>query len=403
MAIPLARYWALLASYLKGQTGLFALLTVLLVSSIGFKLLIPQVTRAFIDSAMAGDAVSQLLLLAGAFIGIAVLQQLLAVGATWSGEVVAWNATNQLRIDVAEHTLHLDMAFHKDKTPGEMIQRLDEDVTALARFFSQLVVIVGGNLLLMVGVLAMFFVEHFWLGVAFTVFSCASLYLLNRLREFAIPLEMKRREALADLLGYLEERLSGTEDVRSSGAVGYIINGLYRVQSNLLYHWKNVQFRYWLLGVISRLITVVGYSLAFIGGYYLFNDGVIGISTAFLIIHYMGMLASPLQQLSSQVEGLQGVGASIERLSELMVEESSIKDGSGLQLPSGPLAVGFDGVSFGYEEGEPVLRDISLQLQAGKVLGVLGRTGSGKTTITRLIFRLYDPDQGTIRIGDRDV
>jgi len=403
MKIPLARYWALLASYLKDQTGLFALLSMLLVSSIGFKILIPQVTRAFIDSAMAGDEVDQLLLLAAAFIGIAIFQQLLAVGATWSGEVVAWNATNQLRIDVAEHTLHLDMAFHKSKTPGEMIERLDEDVTALARFFSQLVVIVGGNLLLMAGVLVMFFMEHFWLGMAYTIFSFGSLYLLNRLREFAIPFEIKRRQAIADLLGYLEERLSGTEDVRSSGAVDYIINGLYRLQSNLFHHWKNVQFRYWLLGVISRLITVLGYALAFTSGFYLFNSGAIGISTAFLIIHYMNLLARPLQQLSSQVEGLQGVGASIERISELMVAQRSIEDGTRSELPDGPLQLQFDAVSFGYDAEETVLEKITLDLQAGKVLGVLGRTGSGKTTLTRLIFRLYDPDQGTIRIGGREI
>ena len=403
MRIPLTRYWALLAGYLRPQRGKSVALTALLLTSIVLKLFIPQITRVFIDSAHAGEALAELMLLAGAFIIVAVVQQALAVFAAYFGEVVAWNATNALRVDVTRHCLDLDMSFHKDRTPGEMIQRLDEDVTALARFFSQLVVIVGGNLLLMVGVLVALFAESWVLGATFTAFAFVSVVILNRLREIAIPLEVKRREALADLLGYLEERLSGTEDVRSSGAVEYVINGLYRMQSNLLFHWRNVAFRYWLLGAASRGVTVLGYTLAFVVGYYLFNGGVIGLGTAFLIIHYMNLLARPLRELTYQVEGLQGVGASIERIEELTGQTPTVQDGPGAALPSGALPVSFEHVSFGYDVTEPVLRDVSLHLPAGKILGLLGRTGSGKTTLARLGFRLYDANGGAIRLGEVDI
>ncbi len=403
MEIPLSRYWSLLSGYLKGQRGLFTLLVILLIASIGSRILVPQVTRAFIDGALAGHETAELVWLALLFIGIAVVHHLLAVGATWSGEVVAWNATNRLRVDVAGHSLSLDMAFHKGKTPGEMIQRLDEDVTALARFFSQLVIMIGGNLLLMVGILVMFFLESLWLGIVFTVFSICSVFVLNRLREFVIPHEMARRKVLADLLGYIEERLSGTEDVRSSGAVDYVINGLYRLHSRLLHHWKRTQLRYWMLGAVSRVITLAGLSIAFVCAYYLFSNGTISVGTAFLIVQYLNMLARPLRELSSQVEGLQGVGASIERIGELMDEKPRIQDGIGQRLPPGPLTLNLEGVSFGYDANEPVLRDLSLDLAPGKVLGILGRTGSGKTTLSRLVFRLYDTREGTIRLGGENI
>jgi ATP-binding cassette, subfamily B, bacterial len=400
MKIPLARYWALLASYLREQRFRFAFLAILLLLGVALALLIPQVTRLFIDAAHAEAPMSELLLTAAAFIAIAILQQALMVFATYVGETLAWNATNALRIDVARHCLGLDMAFHKGKTPGEMIERLDEDINAMARFFSQLVIMMGGNLLLMAGVLALLAVENIWLGLAFTVFSIASLLVLNRLRELAVAYEVDQRQANAEIFGFLEERLSGTEDLRSSGAVDYAINGLYRLHSNLFTTWERVQFRYWLLGSVGGAITVGGYVLALGSGFYLFNTGVIGMGTAFMIVHYMNLLARPLSQLSAQVQGLQAVGASIERIAQLTDERPRVvDDGPGAPLPDGALGLAFEQVSFAYEPDEPVLQDVSFELHAGEVLGLLGRTGSGKTTLARLVFRLYDPCEGVIRVG----
>ena len=118
MNIPLARYWSILSEYLEGQRVLFGTLVVVLCSSIGFTLVIPQITRLFVDGAAEGVELSELIWLAVLFIGAAFLAQLLTIGATWVGEVVAWNATNKLRAALAEHCLGLDMAFHKGRTPG---------------------------------------------------------------------------------------------------------------------------------------------------------------------------------------------------------------------------------------------------------------------------------------------
>jgi len=403
MTIPLSQYWSLLARYLKGQIGLFVLLALVLLSSIGLKLLIPQITRLFIDGAAAGKPVNHLMMMGLAFIGVAALQQLFATGATWTGEVVAWNATNKLRVDLADHSLQLDMAFHKSKTPGEMIERLDEDVTAMARFFSQLVVIIGGDIILVLGVLAMLFLENKWLGLAFSIFAIPSLLLLNRLREIAVPYEIKRREVIADLYGYLEERISGTEDIRSCGAIDYIIHGLYRIQSDLLVIWKRVQIRYWALGVVSRTIIILGYGMSFVFSFYLIHQGSIGMGTAFMIVQYMNMLARPLRQISDQIQELQGVGASIERINELIDERSSIHEGNNRIHHSGAPAIEFENVTFGYEPDDPIIKKVSFHLASGRILGILGRTGSGKTTLIRLLCRLYDSQKGVIRIAGMDV
>jgi ABC-type multidrug transport system fused ATPase/permease subunit len=115
------------------------------------------------------------------------------------------------------------------------------------------------------------------------------------------------------------------------------------------------------------------------------------------------MLARPIRELTQQVESLQNIGAAVERLTELRSFRPKITDGPGATIPGGALALSFDGVSFSYVDGETVLDDVTFELKPGRVLGLLGRTGSGKTTITRLIFRLYDTTTGAVRLNETDV
>ena len=153
MNIPLKQYWSLLVTYLRPQRRRVTLLAALLLSSIGLQLANPQLLRYFIDTAQAGGKTRALLVAAGLFIGIALATQLISLGATYVSEIVAWSSTNDLRSDLTLHCLRLDLTFHKSHTPGELIERIDGDVTAMANFFSQFVIRVVGNIILMFGVL----------------------------------------------------------------------------------------------------------------------------------------------------------------------------------------------------------------------------------------------------------
>ncbi|WP_409013472.1 ABC transporter transmembrane domain-containing protein, partial [Deinococcus sp.] len=133
---------------LKWQvTGLAALL----LSAVGLNLLLPQLLSRFVDNAKLGGAADPGLLarLAGVYIALAVGVQLLNASATFVGARVGWTATNRLRADLMAHLLSLDMREHKERTPGEMIERIDGDVTALSNFFSQFAVRVFGAALLL--------------------------------------------------------------------------------------------------------------------------------------------------------------------------------------------------------------------------------------------------------------
>jgi ABC-type multidrug transport system fused ATPase/permease subunit len=401
--IPFGRYWDLLANYIKPQKARFALLTVLLFSSIGLQVFNPQIMRRFIDTAIAGGSGSTLAFTALAFIGLAVLQQILAVSATYVGENVAWTATNALRAELARHCLRLDMSFHNDSSPGELIERIDGDVAELSNFFSQMVVRVLGNLLLLCGILFVLFLEDWRIGFVFVLFAALTLYGLNRVRGIAIPHQKALREAIADLFGFLEERLAGTEDIRSSGAVDFIINELYKLQYIIQGHWRKAWLRFIVVHTVGGLMLAVGTALAFVAGYTLYRYGSVTIGTVYLLVHYVNLIGRPIRELTQQAESLQNIGAATERLSDLRAIEGKIKDGPGADLPAGPLSLTFDGVSFAYAQDELVLEDLSFRLGPNTVLGLLGRTGSGKTTLARLVFRLYDPTAGRVNLGGVDV
>jgi ATP-binding cassette subfamily B protein len=403
MNVPLRKYWNLLARHITPQKGRFALLTVLLLGSIGLQVVNPQIVRTFIDAAMAGQAVERLATAALTFIGIALLQQVVSVSASYVGENVAWTATNALRAELAHHCLHLDMSFHNDASPGELIERIDGDVMELSNFFSQLVVRVIGNLVLMLGIVLAVFFEEWRVGVGFAVFSVVTLYVMNRVRGLAIPHQKALREANADLFGYLEERLAGTEDIRASGAVDFVILGLYKLMYRIQGHWRRTAGKFVIIHGTAGMLLAVGTVVAFAAGYMLFKGSAVTIGTVYLLTSYIGLLRRPIRELTQQVENLQNIGASIERLSDLRAFESKIKDGAGAGFSAGPLALRFDGVSFAYKESDPVLQELSFELEPGTVLGLLGRTGSGKTTLARLVFRLYDPTAGRVSLGGIDV
>ena len=223
MSISIKPYGRLLVQYLKPSWPWVVLLAVLLFGNMGLQLVPPQIMRRFIDTAREGGTLETLVRAGLSFIGIALAQQVVSVLAMYVGERVGWSATNALRADLARHCLHLDMSFHNAHTPGEMIERLDGDVTVLSNFFSRFVLQIVGNALLIVGVTVVLFMEDWCLGLALAVFAAVVLTIIGRLANVGVPHWAEARQASADQLGFLEERLAGSEDIRSCGAIAYVM------------------------------------------------------------------------------------------------------------------------------------------------------------------------------------
>ncbi|MFO8150536.1 MAG: ABC transporter ATP-binding protein [Trueperaceae bacterium] len=412
----LRRYGAILGRYLAPQAGAAAVLAVLLLVGIGLQLLVPQVLRRFIDTAtgvaagtLAEGAGAALVGLAGVFLAVALGTQLLGGAATVLGAAVGWTATNLLRRDLLEHCLALDMTFHSARTSGEMIERIDGDVTALSDFFAQFAVRVIGGLLLLAGILVVLWLENAWIGLALTVFTLLEVAVMVALREVAVPATTREREAAAQVFGFVEERLTGIQDVRANGGGAHALHRFIHAMRTFFHDVRRAWMARSVVWLSSYGLFVLGMLVTIGSSIQLVMAGAITLGTAYMVFQYLIMLQSPIEQITQQMQLLQRAGASVGRVDELLRERSrlTVVDGEhARRLPDGPLEVRFEGVTFRYHDAEPDadpnLQGIDLVVPAGHHLGLLGRTGSGKTTLTRLLFRFYDPLEGSVRLGGVD-
>jgi ABC-type multidrug transport system fused ATPase/permease subunit len=447
--ITLREYTRFLGRYLKPRLHLVLILGVVLFTNIALQLINPQIMRSFIDLARAGGAISILTQMALTFIAIAISQQLIGVLVVYITENLGWATTNDLRLELARYTLGLDMSFHTAHTPGEMIERIDGDVMALSNFFSQFILQVFGNILLVGGILLVLLREDWRITLSLAVFVAITMLVLLRLANISVNSWEEERKASADLYGFLEERLSGTEDIRSNNAKSYVLDRFYRLTRSLMGKTIKAGLKLNILLNTTWTLFAVGNALAILVTAALFRSNLITLGTVYMVIFYTNMLLWPLERITQQMQDLQRAGASliriigIQRIQGKIPGEQEFTQPAQTLLRPGPLMVTFDCVSFGYQDGvaaipessakpvdqhaanqdhttsagaeyqktiqaqsehekeyELVLQEISFRLSQGRVLGLLGRTGSGKTTLTRLLFRLYDPDQGMICLGN---
>ncbi|WP_020618453.1 ABC transporter ATP-binding protein [Paenibacillus daejeonensis] len=399
----LKQYYDLLRRYLLPQRKTLIGLTILLLMTIALQLVNPQIIRYFIDHAQSGGAMTSLIYAALVFIGFSLFHQLISVIATYVSENVGWRTTNTMRSDLASHVLSLDMSFHKEHTSGAIIERVDGDVNALANFFSSFIIHLAGNLLLMIGIIVLLFRENWMIGLAMTIFVLGALYLIQWIRKFAVPVWAEWRQVNAEMYGFLGEQLEGTEDIRANGAAGFVMNRFFRLIHRMLPIRVRAFLGFAAMWNTTILVFALGNAMAFGISAYLYTSGSITLGTVYLIFHYTELLSKPIEKIRTQFEDLQKADASIVRIRELFETKSRIVDGPGAKLPDGPLSLTFDEVGFGYEEDKRTLKQLSFQLKPGEVLGLLGRTGSGKSTIARLLMRFYDPQEGSVELGGVDI
>jgi ATP-binding cassette, subfamily B, bacterial len=424
----------LLWLYLTPLKGRVTLLLVLLLGSIGLQLLAPQLIRQFLDQAEAGVVLNVLVLTAVLYFAITVSQKALALLSTYVGEDLGWAATNRLRVDLARHVVGLDMGFHKLKPPGELIERIDGDVNNLAQYFSQLVVQVLGNGLLVLGILLLLFRESWLAGGIGLLYAGLILLFLQAIQNHIVSLWRSISKSFADLFGFIEERLLGLEDIQANGGAAHTMSQL----MGQLLQVRHLRIRAEVWGSATFIVGFLLYTAALVAvlalGAVRYQAGQMSIGTVFLLVLYVGLLEGPMNTIRRQIANMQRALASIGRINELLevaplvkekLEDGGPKTEDGtvpVQPPSFVLrppsvtaataaTVQFSRVSFRYKDrpnGQDdltanTLSEIDFTLESGRVLGVLGHTGSGKTTLTRLLFRLYDVDEGAIRLNGVDI
>ncbi|WP_115023596.1 ABC transporter ATP-binding protein [Synechococcus sp. UW69] len=320
-------------------------------------------------------------------------------------QAVGQRLTARIRDDLFEHSLSLSLRFHDGMPVGKLLTRLTSDVDALAEVFGSGAVGVLGDLVsLLVIASTMLFIE--WrLGLLLLCtqvpVTLAVLWLQRRYRKA----NYRVREELSQLNADFQENLQGLEVVQmyrreTVNSARFLRTGTaYRnaVNGTIFYDSSISAFLEWVaLGAIALVLALGGWMV---------TSGVMGLGTLTTFILYSQRLFDPLRQLAERFTQIQGGLTAVERIGELMEQPLEIAEAKGVDphVAGGGGEVIFDNVSFSYRPDEPILRNLSFRIAPGEHVALVGPTGSGKSTIIRLLCRLYDPQQGRILLDGRDI
>jgi len=320
-------------------------------------------------------------------------------------QAVGQRLTARIRDDLFRHSLALSLRFHDGMPVGKLLTRLTSDVDALAEVFGSGAVGVLGDLvsLLVIAASMLFFEWRLGLLLILTQVpvTLAVLWLQGRYRKA----NYRVREELSQLNSDFQENLQGLEVVQMFRREG--VNGArfartgaaYRsaVNGTIFFDSSISAFLEWVALCAVALVLALG------GG--LVSGGAMGLGTLTTFILYAQRLFDPLRQLAERFTQIQGGLTAVERIGELMEHPLEIVD-SRDAIPlraNGAGEVVFENVSFSYRPDEPILRDLSFRIAPGEHVALVGPTGSGKTTVIRLLCRLYEPQRGRILLDGRDI
>ena len=377
----------------------WGLLSALLAVSSALSLASPLVIRRIVDVAQSGTTTATVSGLAVAYLLIAIATQAIAVVVSWFATITAWSTTNQIRLRMTRHVLGLDHEFHRRHTPGELIQRVDGDVTSVSDFLGRVLSRAIGAALLVVGMLIVLAVIDWRLAVGLAAYATLAALTVMRTRHRAVAESSDEMGSYARLYGGIEERLTAAEDLRSNGAGPHAMWRFVEESANALQSSVRRESAFLRLWWAVHGSVAAGSAVALAVGALLVASNVVTVGTAFLLLQYVLLLARPLEDAVQQLETVQKANGAMVRVIDLLGIKAAVLDEGQTLPPPGALAIDFDHVSFGYGDEAAVLRNINLHVDGGRSIGVVGRTGSGKTTASRLLLRLVEATSGTVSLG----
>ena len=371
---------------------------------------VPAVTRSAIDLALV-DRTHALGPFVIALVILAVARGIFTYGYRYGLYRMAYLIEYDLRAIIYEHLTRLSFSFYDRVQSGQVISRANSDIRSVQMFlaFAPLM-----SMTVLTFVLAFGFMLT--INVPLTLVAVAPLplvYVLGaRLRNIVFPLSWIIQSRVADVATIVDENVSGVRVVKSFAAEEQQIRLLSRAGGRL--QWANVaqndaRARY---APLMENLPRVGLVGVLLYGGWLAIEGQVTIGTLVAFNAYVVMLQTPFRMLGFFLMLGQRAAASAERIYEILDEHPAVTDRPGafdlVDPESGQIAphgarVEFDDVTFGYGEGPPILRGFALALEPGETVAVVGRTGSGKSTVTRLLARFYDVDEGVIRVDGHDV
>lgn len=308
-----------------------------------------------------------------------------------------------LRIRVFDHLQRLSMPFYDREKAGVIVSRMTSDVDSLAELVQfGLLMFLMNTLLLIFSVVVLAIVS--WQLILICLIPVPFVVLASiKFQRDSNHAYLEVRERIGSTLSRLQEGISGVRVIQAFGRER-VETDRFATENQVLYraHMDSVFVQAWYLPVIE--IAGLGTTALVVGlGGWMTIEGVISLGTIAFFVLTLGNLFEPIQQLSQLFNTLQSAGAGLKKLFDLLDTPVDVSERKGaVDLPtSGEIKV--EDVSFAYAGGPPVLREVSLVIESGERLALVGPTGAGKSTLAKLVARLYDPTDGRVLFDGVDL
>ncbi|MFC7138514.1 ABC transporter ATP-binding protein [Halosimplex aquaticum] len=354
----------------------------------------------------------KMLLTVGLFVSVYLLTTILTWLGSWGWAVFAENVQHDLRTDVYDKMQGLGMEFYSDRQTGELMSVLSSDVNRLEGFLNGWLGQLLNILVQVVGISAIMLGTNWQLALVALLpaplLTLVSYFFVKKVR----PMYREARGTFGDLASRLENNLSGIQVVKSFTNEPFEstrVEGASQKHMDARWGARRWGIRF---GPLLTLINGLGFALVFlVGGWWvLFGpplemfSGTVTVGTVVMFLQYTRQIQGPMTQAGQLLNNFERVKASAERVFVLFDYPVSIpEDPDANELTDVDGTVEFDDVSFSYPDGEEALTDVSFTVDAGETVGLVGPTGSGKSTLMKLLLRFYDVSEGEVAVDGIDV
>ncbi|MEG6586682.1 ABC transporter ATP-binding protein [Dendrosporobacter sp. 1207_IL3150] len=340
------------------------------------------------------------LLLLGSYLIRAVFK----LASDYLAHYAAWNIVAEMRVKVYDHLQKLSLRYYSDKQTGHLMSKVINDTAqfelliahAIPNILSSILIIIGVAILLLTINLKLAMLTFIPLPflAAFTWYYTKRIY----------PAYSVHQDCLGNMNAVLQDNLSGLKEIQLLGRQKAASN----VFRNQTYQWRNAVMNVvWLGGIYHPTVeSILSLGTVIVVGFggIMSLEGALSVGEIVRFLLYLSLFYQPLATLVASFDSLLQATAGAERVFALLDSDPDIKDNANaVNIINSKGHLSFENVSFSYEKGSPVLNDISFEISPGKMVAFVGPTGVGKTTITSLIARFYDPKSGQIKLDGVDI
>ncbi|MGH3796236.1 MAG: ABC transporter ATP-binding protein [Pseudonocardiaceae bacterium] len=367
---------------------------------VGMEAATPLLTRVAVDDAVAGRT-SELGWLVSALASLALVRFATAFVRRYLGGQLSLDVQHDLRNAVFGAVQKLDGAKQDSLRTGQVVSRAISDLQLVQGLLSMVPLVAGMLVLFAVSLGAMLWLSPLLTVIALVVVPAAGLVTV-RTRHTLFPATWSAQQRAADIAEHVEETVTGVRVVKGFGQQARALSQLEDRARRLFAERMRAARLNATFAPTLTLFPSLGQVAVFGLGGMLALAGTISLGTFIAFAAYLAMLIGPARMIASLVVTAQQARAGVERVYELIDSQPEVRDEpDAIDLPDGPLAVELAGVRFGYTRSEPVLDGMSLRVEPGETLAMVGTPGSGKSTVSLLLARFYDTQQGAVRVGPR--